>query len=272
MANFKLSIVTISYNQAQFLQHAIESVINQGDCNFEYIIIDGGSTDRSIDILQKYDEHIEYWVSEKDMGAADALNKGFKKATGEYIYYLNSDDVLLPNSLKRIRKIISTKPGFDVYYGHGYILFEEKKNRLPIYSDLWGLNQYASGNVTIIQQSTFIKRSRFEKTSGFNISNRTCWDGELLVDLAMSGASFQRYNDHLALFRVHDNSITGSQKTKEEHTQNVFRIRDKILMQIGGNSATVSFNARLEQVWRDPIIQGKKFIAKILRLISGENL
>ncbi len=90
----KISIITPSYNQGKFIEETILSVINQQYSNLEFIIIDGGSTDNTVDIIEKYSTQITYWVSEKDEGQSDAINKGFLKATGEIINWLNSDDYL----------------------------------------------------------------------------------------------------------------------------------------------------------------------------------
>ena len=101
----KIAIVTPSYNQAQFLERTILSVLNQNYPNLEYIIIDGGSTDGSVEIIKKYERYLSYWVSEKENVQADAINKGFQKSTGQILAWLNSDDLYLPNTLVKIMNI-----------------------------------------------------------------------------------------------------------------------------------------------------------------------
>lgn len=98
----KISIITTSYNQGAYLEKTIRSVLNQGYPNLEYIIIDGGSSDDSVDTIKKYAQYLAYWVSEKDRGQSDALNKGFAKSTGEILYWLNSDDFLDEDALNQI--------------------------------------------------------------------------------------------------------------------------------------------------------------------------
>ena len=100
----KISIVMPSYNQVEFIERSILSVLNQNYQNYELLIIDGGSNDGTIEIIKKYQKYITFWISEKDKGQSDALNKGFKLCTGEIYGWLNSDDVYLPNAFKLIMK------------------------------------------------------------------------------------------------------------------------------------------------------------------------
>ena len=120
----KISIVTPSYNQAQFLERTILSVLNQNYPNLEYIIIDGGSTDGSVEIIKKYEKYLAYWISEKDKGQAHAINKGFEKATGELVGWQNSDDIYLPNAFYKVVEIFREKPDYDVYFGNIYFIDE----------------------------------------------------------------------------------------------------------------------------------------------------
>src|SRR5213596_338381 len=114
-----ISIVTPSYNQAKFLEATIRSVLDQGYPNLEYIVMDGGSTDGSLEIIRRYEKHLAGWVSEKDGGAADAIAKGFSRATGTILAYLNSDDLYLPGSLHAIGEAMRD-PAVDVAYGNTY--------------------------------------------------------------------------------------------------------------------------------------------------------
>src|ERR1043166_4155332 len=111
-----ISIVTPSYNQAAFLEETIRSVLLQGYPNLEYIVMDGGSTDGSVEIIKKYEKHLAYWTSEKDAGASDAIRKGFERATGSILAYLNSDDLYLPGAIHRLVNRLRSVKG-DVVYG-----------------------------------------------------------------------------------------------------------------------------------------------------------
>lgn len=120
----KISIVTPSYNQGVFLEKTIRSVLLQGYPNLEYFIIDGGSTDNSIEVIKKYEPWITKWVSEKDRGQSHAINKGFAEATGDLLGWLNSDDYFLPGALFKLAKAYLETPSVGAVYGQGHIVDE----------------------------------------------------------------------------------------------------------------------------------------------------
>jgi glycosyltransferase involved in cell wall biosynthesis len=116
----KISIVTPSYNQGQYLEATIRSVLLQDYPNLEYMIVDGGSTDNSVEIIRKYEPWLAYWVSAPDNGQADAINRGFDRATGEICGWLNSDDIYEPGALQRVARTLTSNPDVDLVYGNGW--------------------------------------------------------------------------------------------------------------------------------------------------------
>jgi glycosyltransferase involved in cell wall biosynthesis len=113
----KVTVVTPSYNQAEFIESTILSVLNQNYPNLEYIIIDGGSTDNSVNIISKYKDWLAYWISQPDKGQADAINRGFEKGTGDYFCWINSDDIIYPDFITERIKQFNDNPDIDFIYG-----------------------------------------------------------------------------------------------------------------------------------------------------------
>jgi glycosyltransferase involved in cell wall biosynthesis len=208
----KFSIVTISFNQARFLEQAIRSVVEQDYPNIEYVVVDPGSTDGSREIIERYRGKITKVIFEPDQGPADGLNKGFAVATGDIYGFLNSDDVLLPNTIKKVAEFFRQHPNLDVVSGDALILNAEGKTVRISHSDPFSLRATAYGCCVLMQASTFFKRDAYQLSGGFNIDNRSNWDGELFVDMAHKGAKFGLINDAWGGYRVHAESITGSKK------------------------------------------------------------
>lgn len=204
----KISLVTISFNQAQYLEQTIQSVLAQDYLDVEYIVIDPGSTDGSRDIIQRYRDRIADVVFEPDKGPADGLNHGFARATGSIFGYLNSDDALLPGALSRVAQAFRTHPEADLIYGHGYVIDTAGAVLGRCRSDRFNLRRFAHGNSIIMQQSAFWRREAFEQVGGFNQTNRLSWDGEFWIDLALAGKCFRRMDEYWACFRTHQESIT----------------------------------------------------------------
>lgn len=206
----RVSIVTISFNQARFLKAAIDSIVSQGYSNLEYVIVDPGSSDGSRNIFKQYGTQISKLILEPDAGPADGLNKGFACATGEILGFVNADDELLPRSLQYVADYFVKHPDVDVLLGCGWIIDEAGGILRHIVPSRLSLSHYAFGRFEFIQQAVFFRRSIFELIGGFNVSNRISWDGELIVDMAIAGARFARSQKELGAFRIYPSSISGS--------------------------------------------------------------
>jgi len=206
----QISIVTISYNQGEFLEQAILSVLNQGYQNIEYIVVDPGSTDGSRVIIDKYRDRISKIIFEPDKGPADGLNKGFSQATGEIYGFLNSDDILLPGALPQVVDYFRKYQQVDIVSGDSLIIDNNGHELRKSYSDKFSPVLYAYGACVLLQPSTFFRSHAFDKVGGFNIENNRAWDGELWVDMGLQGMEFRTVRKLWSGFRLHESAITAS--------------------------------------------------------------
>ena len=126
----KITIVTPSFNQGRFIEQTIVSVLDQQYPNLEYIVMDGGSTDGTVRILQKYDHHIDFWQSAPDQGQADAINKGFARSSGEILAWLNSDDTYQPGALGEVADLLRHHPDIDVISGRCRVWYGDHRDRI----------------------------------------------------------------------------------------------------------------------------------------------
>ncbi|MFH0938680.1 MAG: glycosyltransferase family 2 protein [Planctomycetota bacterium] len=225
----KIGIVTISFNQGQFLEQCIKSVVDQRYPNLEYIIVDPGSTDGSREIINRYSRFFAHTILEPDKGPADGLNKGFALATGDIFGFLNADDVLLPGSLNIVARAFQERPDAAAIVGHSLILDENGIILRKSYSDQPRLRAIAYGGAVLMQASTFFKATYFRQSSGFNIENRSNWDGELFIEMLLKGHTFRMINKFLSGYRVHSQSITGSKKLHEQIQQYQARMFRRIM-------------------------------------------
>ena len=244
----RVSVVTLSFNQAAFLERALRSVIEQDYGDVEYIVVDPGSTDGSRDIIARYRDRIARVVEEPDAGPADGLNKGFALATGEVYAYLNADDALLPGAIREAVEALRRHPEADVVIGHGFIVDAAGKVLRRFRSAPFTTWRFARGAAVAMQQSTFIRASAFRATAGFNVENRTSWDAELLLDMALAGARVRIVEGDWSLFTLHADSITGTGRLSEAYLADRRRCFRRVAGRNPRPSDRVSF--ALARLWR----------------------
>jgi glycosyltransferase involved in cell wall biosynthesis len=212
-----ISVITPSFNQGDFLEQTILSVLNQDYPNLEYIIIDGGSTDQSTEIIKKYEKYLAYWVSERDNGQSDAINKGFRRSTGAILAWLNSDDLYLPGALRRIGRLFIADPAADVLFGDIHIADRYGEIDRTMKEVRFSPNALLYGAMNINQQAMFWRRRAWE-TSGPLRNMYFYMDGYLLLSFVKHGARIRYVKEPLAIFRMHPmNKSQSQQKYKYEY-------------------------------------------------------
>lgn len=205
----KLSIITPSYNQEQFLEETILSVLSQDYPNLEYIVVDGGSTDHSADIIRKYESRITYWVSEKDSGQSEAINKGLRVASGEIVSWLCSDDLYMPGTLHKVALIFQKNP--DVIMIHGKsALFDEKGKESIKGADTTDLGLRYFSVIPFPQPSSFFRRKLVDEQGLLREDLHFAMDYDLLIRAAFDNRIL-RVDDLFSRYRLHKNSKTTSQ-------------------------------------------------------------
>lgn len=204
----RISIVTPSLNQAEFLERTILSVLNQNYPNLEYIIVDGGSTDNSIEIIRKYEKYLAHWVSEPDDGQSDALNKGFLKSTGEILGSLNSDDTYEPDALTIAAQYFATHPDADVVYGNANLIDVHDEVIRELRDTGFNKGALIYGTFNIPPQSTFYRRELFFRVGMFRKDLFNAMDYDILLRFCKHDANFAYLAKSLANFRTYADNKT----------------------------------------------------------------
>jgi glycosyltransferase involved in cell wall biosynthesis len=227
-----LSIVTISFNQRQFLQQTLESVLSQKDPDIEYIVVDPGSTDGSRELLERYRGRIDKLIFEPDLGAADGLNKGFAHARGQIGYFLNSDDFLLPHAVETLRTLWVQNDNIDVMLCRGWMVdrvgtpLRELRRLSDSLPKLTGVHR------AMVQQGMSFRMELFRQVGGFNSANRTCWDFELLCLFLAASKRVKVSKERIGAFRLHGQSLTGGVAGKN-HAERFKADESRILSKYG---------------------------------------
>jgi glycosyltransferase involved in cell wall biosynthesis len=221
-----ISIVTPTYNQGQYIEETIQSVLSQNYPNLEYIIIDGGSTDNTVEVIKKYEKHLKYWVSEPDRGQAHAINKGLTHCKGEIFNWLNSDDYLAPGALQEIAKAFED-PKVDAVAGRT-IYFEKENFQAPeqlANLEAKKLIRWDKG-VVFIQPGLWMRRNHFINCMGIDEQYHYAFDWDLIIRYLYLFPKVKYIPILLVFFRLHEESKTVS--SIEKFHQEECKILDKI--------------------------------------------
>lgn len=213
--NIIVTLVTPSYNQGQFIEETILSVLNQTYKNIQYIIVDGGSKDQTMDVVNKYKNQIDIIIHESDEGQTDAINKGFKLAKGELVGWINSDDVLYPNCIEKIIAKYVEFPDGAIFYNkyndkidsNGVVIESYKKY-------IVSRDHLLNKNYDIIQQGSFYNKNFVQQIGYLNIENHYCMDLDLWLRLLKLGHIYHVSDKSTAAFRIwaEAKTSTGNEK------------------------------------------------------------
>jgi len=210
----KISVVVPSYNQGQYLEETILSIFNQQYPNLEVFVVDGGSKDNSVDIIKKYEQHLTWWVTEKDKGQSDAINKGFARVTGEIVTWLCSDDLFTKGTLKRVAEIFSELPdNVGLIYGGATLFGDNMKSKETWGYKNAGVERYIAGQA-FPQPSAFFKRKYLQEAGNWVREDlHLGMDFDLFARLGCV-CKFHSVNETFSLYRLHDASKTVSQHSR----------------------------------------------------------
>jgi len=252
----RISIVTPAFNQGKFIEEAILSVRNQGYPDYEHIIVDGGSADGTIEILKKY-PHLN-WISELDEGQADALNKGFKMATGEIIGWLNADDAYLENTLEIVARFFQTHSDVALTYGYVYVMDEQGRTIRKRYSPDFDFGLLVRTGMCYAQPTFFFRRSVLEQVGYLDASLRRGMDYDFILKVGQK-LKVQKIPRFLGRFRTHIGSMSHSGVVDPREREIARMIQQRYFSSLGNKYGKLLYKVR-----DNFILYGFKVIGRIL--------
>ncbi len=218
MAGPKISVVTPSFNQGAYLEQAIESVLSQDIDGLEYIVMDGGSHDGSVDIIRRYEKHLTYWQSTPDGGQVKALSAGFRRCTGDIYCWLNSDDMFTSGTLRKVRARFLENENLELIYAD-YLVLQPDGRLIAKPKIAFDFDICLAVFLMIPQSSAFWTRRVYDSVGGLNCDYQYAFDYDLFLKIGRTLKSrpdaIQHFHDYWSIFRIH-----GASKTvRENHLQ-----------------------------------------------------
>lgn len=262
----KITIVTPSFNQGNFIRETIESILSQNYDNLEYFIIDGGSTDNTLEIIEEYSNQINYWVSEKDKGQSDAINKGVSRATGELFAWVNSDDILLPNCLQKIAECYLQNERVDIIHSNSVYIDSRscinKMVRVPKQT-LFFANH---GVWSIPQPSVFYKTETFKRVGYLNEQYQLSMDLDLWMRFVRSKCTICYIPQYLGAFRWQEQSKStlSIQKMGKKYSENP---ECKIIFNIYLPNTNEFTRKMWRQIWRCYQVINMNYLRSYIELV-----
>lgn len=208
----KISIITPTYNSGKYIRETIDSIHNQGFKNVEHIVVDGLSTDNTEEIVKSFKQI--HWISEKDNGQSDAINKGFKLATGDIFAWQNADDLYLPMAFETIVNFFERNPNIDVVYGYYQLINQRGEWLCDVFPIQWNKWLFAHGRFVPLQPTVFWRRKVFEVVGLLDEKLHFCMDVDYFSRIANNGFKFALIKEMIGQFRVHDESKTQNSLNK----------------------------------------------------------
>jgi len=252
-----ISIVTPSYNQGEYIEDAILSVKSQNYKNFEHIIVDGGSNDKTIDIIKKYEKTYNLkWVSEPDKGPPDAINKGFNLAKGEIFAWINTDDYYEPGVFESVDQAFSSNPDIDLVIGDSYYFAQGRKKVLDKSKKEISFEKLVKEG-QIGQPAIFFSSRAFKKAGPLDINLKYTFDYDLWIRLFKQGIKYKYINKTLAVYRPHRGALT-------------YDNREKCVKEMYLVAKKYSPNSKfLPQIIKYPVAKYSKFFSKFQEMAPG---
>lgn len=203
MSGKLLTIVIPSYNQGEYIERTLLSVLSQKSEDVEVFVIDGDSSDGAVEIIKAYADRLDYWVSEPDRGQSHAFNKGFKRANGHYLTWVNSDDILLPGAIDAFRKFAKGKDNLEWVAGHSAWVDVDDKLLRCTFNPGWSDFSARRGLLSVSGPASIFSKAIWQRVGGFDESLHYSMDTDLWYRFASRGAKYELLNHHIWALRIH---------------------------------------------------------------------